>query len=76
MYDLLAHAHESGGRLATMLTELALDLRAGIERDLSSEGGKRAVASYGPILALMVPVALLFLLYPTLIGLRSLSGTP
>jgi pilus assembly protein TadC len=76
LYDLLAHAHESGGRLATMLSELALDLRAGIERDLSSEGGKRAVASYGPILGLMVPVALLFLLYPTLLGLRALSGTP
>ncbi len=76
LYDLLAHAHVSGGRLATMLSELAADLRAGIERDLSAEGGKRAVASYGPVLALMVPVALLFLLYPTLLGLRALSGTP
>jgi hypothetical protein len=75
LYDLLGHAHESGGRLATMLAELAVDLRAGIERDLSAEGGKRAVASYGPILALMVPTALLFLLYPTLFGLRELSGT-
>ncbi|MDA2978731.1 MAG: type II secretion system F family protein [Actinomycetota bacterium] len=75
LYDLLGHAHESGGRLATMLAELAVDLRAGIERDLSAEGGKRAVASYGPILALMVPTALLFLLYPTLLGLRELSGT-
>lgn len=75
LYDLLGHAHESGGRLATMLAELAVDLRAGIERDLSAEGGKRAVATYGPVLALMVPTALLFLLYPTLIGLRELSGT-
>jgi pilus assembly protein TadC len=74
-YDLLGHAHESGGRLATMLSELAVDLRAGMERDLSAEGGKRAVATYGPVLALMVPTALLFLLYPTLIGLRELSGT-
>ena len=74
-YDLLGHAHESGGRLATMLAELAVDLRAGIERDLSAEGGKRAVATYGPVLALMVPTALLFLLYPTLIGLRELAGT-
>ena len=75
LYDLLGHAHESGGRLATMLSELAVDLRAGIERDLSAEDGKRAVASYCPILALMVPTALLFLLYPTLLGLRELSGT-
>lgn len=76
LYDLLAHAHESGGRLAEMLAELAVDLRAGIERDLTAEGGKRAVATYGPVLALMVPTALLFLLYPTLLGLRALSGTP
>jgi Flp pilus assembly protein TadB len=75
LYDLLGHAHESGGRLALMLAELSLDLRAGIERDLTAEGGKRAIATYGPILALMVPTALLFLLYPTLLGLRALSGT-
>ncbi|MCB1246174.1 MAG: type II secretion system F family protein [Acidimicrobiia bacterium] len=76
LYDLLGHAHTTGGRLATMLSELALDLRAGIERDLTVEGGRRAVVSYGPILALMVPTALLFLLYPTLVGLRSLAGGP
>jgi pilus assembly protein TadC len=75
LYDLLGHAHESGGRLALMLAELSVDLRAGIERDLTAEGGKRAIATYGPILALMVPTALLFLLYPTLLGLRALSGT-
>ncbi len=75
LYELLGHAHESGGRLAVMLGELAVDLRAGLERDLSAEGGKRAVATYGPILALMVPTALLFLLYPTLVGLKELSGT-
>ena len=76
LYDLLGHAHESGGRLALMLAELSVDLRAGIERDLTAEGGKRAIATYGPVLALMVPTALLFLLYPTLLGLRALSGTP
>lgn len=76
LYDLLAHAHEFGGRLALMLAELSVDLRAGIERDLTAEGGKRAIATYGPVLALMVPTALMFLLYPTLLGLRALSGTP
>ncbi len=75
LYELLGHAHESGGRLAVMLGELAIDFRAGIERDLSAEGGRRAVATYGPVLALMVPTALLFLLYPTLVGLKELSGT-
>jgi hypothetical protein len=66
----------TGGRLSDALAELARDLRAGLERDVSAEGGKRALASYGPVLALMVPVALLFLLYPTLVGLRELAGGP
>ncbi len=76
LYDLLGHAHESGGKLARMLAELALDFRASLERDLVTEGGRRAVTSYGPILALMVPTALLFLLYPTIVGLKMLAGGP
>ena len=76
LYSLLGQAHVTGGRLADALTDLARDLRAGLERDVSAEGGRRALASYGPVLALMVPVALLFLLYPTLVGLRELAGGP
>jgi hypothetical protein len=34
------------------------------------------MAAYGPILALMVPVSLLFLMYPTLTGLNALSQSP
>ena len=33
------------------------------------------MATYGPILGLMVPTTLLFLMYPTVVGLTSLSGT-
>lgn len=76
LYELLAHAHAVGGRLADSLVELSADFRAGLERDLMAEGGRRAVAAYGPVLALMVPTALMFLLYPTLLGLRALSGAP
>ena len=76
LYDVLIHAHGSGGRLAASLSELAVDFRSSIATDLTSEGGKRAITSYGPVLALMVPTALLFLLYPTLLGLRALSGAP
>ena len=76
LYETLAHAHEQGGRLSDLLIDLSADFRAAIERDLTAEGGRRAIAAYGPVLALMVPTALLFLLYPTLVGLRSLSGTP
>jgi hypothetical protein len=76
LYDVLIHAHGSGGRLSASLSELAVDFRSSIASDLMSEGGKRAITSYGPVLALMVPTALLFLLYPTLLGLRALSGAP
>jgi Flp pilus assembly protein TadB len=76
LYETLSHAHTTGGRLAEALGDLAVDYRAGLERDLMSEGGKRAIATYGPVLALMVPTALIFLIYPTLLGLRALSGAP
>jgi tight adherence protein C len=76
LYTLLGNAHDTGGRLADALVALAVDLRAGLERDLTTEGGKRALASYGPILALMVPVTLAFLMYPTLVGLRQLAIGP
>ena len=76
MYTLLTHAHDTGGRLADALADLSTDYRAMLARYLTAEGGKRALATYGPVLALMVPVTLLFLLYPTLAGLRSLAGNP
>jgi uncharacterized protein YcfJ len=76
LYETLAHAHTVGGRLVESLAELSTDVRAGLERDLTTEGGRRALATYGPVLALMVPTALLFLLYPTVLGLRTLSGGP
>ncbi len=74
LYDLLGHAHRTGGRLADALSDLAVDYRAALARDLTAEGGRRALAAYGPILALMVPVTLLFLMYPTLAGLAALSS--
>lgn len=76
LYDLLSHAHRTGGALADSLGALAADYRARLVRDLTEEGGRRAIAVYGPILALMVPVTLLFLMYPTLAGLTALSSTP
>lgn len=76
LYQLLGHAHQTGGRLVEALSELATDYRAALARDLTAEGGRRALAVYGPILALMIPVSVLFLMYPTLVGLRQLAGSP
>lgn len=76
LYELLGHAHRTGGRLADSLGELATDFRASLTTELTAEGGRRALASYGPILAFMIPVTLVFLMYPTLAGLSALSATP
>jgi tight adherence protein C len=73
LYDLLGHAHRTGGGLSDALTALAADYRALLTRELTAEGGRRALTTYGPILALMIPVTLLFLMYPTLAGLNALS---
>lgn len=73
LFELLADAHRTGGRLDEALTALADDYRAAIAADLTAEGGRRAIAVYGPILALMVPVTLVFLMYPTLAGLSALA---
>ncbi|MEX2323363.1 MAG: type II secretion system F family protein [Acidimicrobiia bacterium] len=73
LYLLLAHGHRAGGRLAENLSDLADDLRGGLEHRLTAEGGTRALAVYGPILGLMIPVTLVFLMYPTLAGLTALA---
>jgi len=76
LYELLGHTHRTGGRLADSLGELASDFRASLATELTAEGGRRALAAYGPILAFMIPVTLVFLMYPTLAGLSALSATP
>lgn len=76
LYDLLAHAHTTGGRLAESLSELAFDFRATLTERMTTEGGRRALASYGPILGFMIPVTLVFLMYPTLSSFSALSSSP
>jgi Flp pilus assembly protein TadB len=76
LYGLLANAHVSGGRLAEALFALSTDLRAADERAIQVEGGRRALTVYAPILALMIPVALIFLMFPTLSGLSDLAALP
>ncbi len=73
LFALLAEAYETGGRSADRLSRLAGDIRAARRRSLTAESGRRALAAYGPILALMVPTTVLFLMYPTVVGLTSLA---
>jgi hypothetical protein len=43
---------------------------------MTEEGGRRALVGYGPILGLMIPTTLAFLIYPTLAGLDALAAAP
>lgn len=76
LYELLAQAHRSGARLVDALEIFAADRRSAIARDMTEEGGRRALIGYGPILGLMIPTTLAFLIYPTLAGLDALATAP
>ena len=76
LYELLAQAHRSGARLVDALEIFAADRRSAIARDMTEEGGRRALIGYGPILGLMIPTTLAFLIYPTLAGLDALASAP
>jgi tight adherence protein C len=76
LYELLAEAHRNGARLADALGIFAADRRSSIGRQIIQEGGRRALAGYGPILGLMIPTTLAFLIYPTLAGLDALASAP
>lgn len=76
LYEMLAEAHRNGARLADALEIFAADRRSSIGRQIVQEGGRRALAGYGPILGLMIPTTLAFLIYPTLAGLDALAAGP
>jgi len=76
LYQLLAQAHRSGARLVEALQMFASDRRAAIDREVVEEGGRKAITGYGPILGLMIPTTLVFLIYPTVAGLDALAVRP
>lgn len=75
LYEMLAQAHRSGSRLVDALEIFAADRRSAIAGEMTEEGGRRALVGYGPILGLMIPTTLAFLIYPTLAGLDALAAT-
>ena len=76
LYEFLAQAHRSGARLVDALEIFAADRRSAIGREMTEEGARRALVGYGPILGLMIPTTLAFLIYPTLAGLDALAAAP
>lgn len=75
--DRLCHtlvtAIERGSPLARVLHDQARDIREAARQSLMEEGGKREIAMLVPVVFLILPVTIVFALYP---GLVALSLTP
>lgn len=75
--DRLCHtlvtAIERGSPLARVLHDQAKDIREAARQSLMEEGGKREIAMLVPVVFLILPVTIVFALYP---GLMALSLTP
>lgn len=69
----LSTAIERGSPLAAVLHDQARDIREASRQRLMEEGGKREIAMLFPVVFLILPVTVLFALYP---GLMALDITP
>ncbi|EPD30898.1 type II secretion system F family protein [Gleimia europaea] len=70
LLDTLIASMERGAPLATTLREQARDLRDEARRALMEAGGKREVAMLFPVVFIILPVTVVFALYPGLVALR------
>lgn len=70
LLDTLISAMERGAPLAQILREQARDLRDEARRNLMESGGKREVAMLFPVVFIILPVTVVFALYPGLVALR------
>ncbi len=68
--DGITVAIERGTPLADVLRAQATDVREAGKRDLMESGGKREIAMMVPVVFLILPVTILFALYPGFIALR------
>lgn len=70
LLDTLVASMERRAPLATTLREQARDLRDEARRALMESGGKREVAMLFPVVFIILPVTVVFALYPGLVALR------
>jgi tight adherence protein C len=71
--DGVVVAVERGTPLADVLRAQAVDVREAGKRALLESGAKKEVAMMAPVVFLILPVTMLFALYPGLISLRLLA---
>jgi tight adherence protein C len=72
--DGVAIAVERGTPLAEVLRAQAVDVREAGKRQLLESAGRREIAMMVPVVFLVLPVTVLFALFPGFYGLRLVSG--
>ncbi len=72
--DGVAIAVERGTPLAEVLRAQAVDVREAGKRDLLESAGRREIGMMVPVVFLVLPVTVLFALFPGFYGLRLVAG--
>ncbi|MDO5060213.1 MAG: type II secretion system F family protein [Actinomycetaceae bacterium] len=70
LLDTLVSGTERGAALSAILRDQARDLREEAMRSLLEAGGRKEIAMLVPVVFLILPVTVIFALYPGLIALR------
>ena len=68
--EAISVALERGTPLAEVLRSQAADVREAARRDLMEEGGRREIAQMVPVVFLVLPITVVFALFPGLFVLR------
>lgn len=67
-------AHERGVPLADALRAMAFDVREEQKNDVIEAAGRKQVSMAVPVVALVLPVSILFAFYPGVLAIRQMSG--
>jgi len=71
--DGMAVAIERGTPLADVLRAQAADVRALSKRQLLESGGRKEIAMMVPVVFLVLPITILFALYPGLLAITTVA---
>jgi tight adherence protein C len=71
--DAITAAQARGLPLADTMRALAFDLREQQKRDLIEVAGKKQVSMLVPVIALILPVAIVFAFFPGVVAIRTLA---
>lgn len=72
--DGMAVAIERGTPLADVLRAQAADVRALSKRQLMEAGGKKEIAMMVPVVFLVLPITIVFALFPGLVAITAVTG--